>query len=145
MPINNDNVAYKYGTQSQFDALGTKDGSTFYVTTDSQRMYLGDTEIGHGELVITVTTNAEEETITADKSYAEVTAAVNRNIDIRVKLVVLDVEVMVMQYMGTVNGCHNFLGFRPSPSDDDSRLIDTRLKCYQESGNDVWRIVHQGK
>ena len=38
------NVTYLSGTQTDYDNLAEKDSSTFYITTDTHRIYLGEIE-----------------------------------------------------------------------------------------------------
>lgn len=52
MPTINEMVKFKYGLQANYTSLETKDSNTVYFATDSQRMFVGDTEysrvIQHG-------------------------------------------------------------------------------------------------
>lgn len=43
MPSTNSQILFKYGLQSAFDAL-TKDSNTIYFVTDTNRIYVGDSE-----------------------------------------------------------------------------------------------------
>lgn len=44
MPAINNVIQFKYGLQSGYDALQTKDLNTIYFTTDEQRLFVGETE-----------------------------------------------------------------------------------------------------
>ena len=48
MPNNNSNIIYKYGTQSAYDALQTKNDNTIYFITDTHKIYVGSTEYSGG-------------------------------------------------------------------------------------------------
>ena len=52
MPSKDQMVQFKYGIQSNYDKIASKDLNTVYFTTDSQRLFVGDTEytrpIQHG-------------------------------------------------------------------------------------------------
>ena len=52
MPTTNQMIQFRYGLQSKYDALGTKDVNTVYFTTDAQRLFVGDVEysrpVSHG-------------------------------------------------------------------------------------------------
>lgn len=52
MPIKDQMIQFKYGSQSSYDKIVTKDLNTVYFTTDSQRLFVGETEytrpIQHG-------------------------------------------------------------------------------------------------
>lgn len=52
MPTKDQMIQFKYGIQSNYDKITTKDLNTVYFTTDSQRLFVGDTEytrpIQHG-------------------------------------------------------------------------------------------------
>lgn len=52
MPTKDSMIQFKYGIQSNYDKITTKDLNTVYFTTDSQRLFVGDTEytrpIQHG-------------------------------------------------------------------------------------------------
>lgn len=48
MPTSNQNVIYKYGTQSAYDALTQKDDNTIYFITDTHRIYVGSSEYSGG-------------------------------------------------------------------------------------------------
>lgn len=52
MPTKDQMIQFKYGLQTNYDKIGTKDLNTVYFTTDSQRLFVGDTEytrpIQHG-------------------------------------------------------------------------------------------------
>ena len=52
MPTKDQMIQFKYGFQSNYDKIVTKDLNTVYFTTDSQRLFVGDTEytrpIQHG-------------------------------------------------------------------------------------------------
>lgn len=56
MPSKNSIIQFKFGLQTNFDAL-TKDANTIYFTTDEQRFYVGDVEysrpVGHGSALPT--------------------------------------------------------------------------------------------
>lgn len=41
MPIANNKVNFQYGTQSDYNNLKRKDQNTFYVTTDTNKVYIG--------------------------------------------------------------------------------------------------------
>lgn len=41
MPNQGKNVSFQYGTQNNYDNLTTKDSNTFYITSDTKRIYLG--------------------------------------------------------------------------------------------------------
>ena len=45
MPASNKIIQFKYGLQTNFDKLATKDVNTIYFTTDEQRLFVGDTEV----------------------------------------------------------------------------------------------------
>lgn len=42
MPNQGKNVSFQYGTQNEYDNLTTKDSNTFYITSDTKRLYLGE-------------------------------------------------------------------------------------------------------
>lgn len=42
MPNQGKNVSFQYGTQNNYDNLTTKDSNTFYITSDTKRIYLGE-------------------------------------------------------------------------------------------------------
>lgn len=44
----NNLVSFKRGTEAQYQALTTKDADTFYLISDSRKIYLGDTPYGGG-------------------------------------------------------------------------------------------------
>ena len=52
MPTKDQMIQFKYGIQSNYDKIASKDLNTVYFTTDSQRLFVGDTEytrpIQHG-------------------------------------------------------------------------------------------------
>lgn len=57
MPTTNQMIQFRYGLQSKYDALGTKDVNTVYFTTDAQRLFVGDVEysrpVSHGTVLPT--------------------------------------------------------------------------------------------
>jgi len=57
MPNTNSVIQFKYGLQTNFDAIAAKDANTVYFTTDEQRMFVGDVEytrpVGHGDTLPT--------------------------------------------------------------------------------------------
>ena len=52
MPTANERILFKAGLQAAFDALGSKDVNTIYFLTDTQRIFVGETEytrpVNHG-------------------------------------------------------------------------------------------------
>ena len=55
MPSENQVIQFKYGLQTNYDLITTKDLNTLYFTTDSQRLFVGETEytrpVQHGSSV----------------------------------------------------------------------------------------------
>lgn len=45
MPVLNQDIQFKFGLQSAYEGIETKDVNTIYVTTDKQRLYIGETEV----------------------------------------------------------------------------------------------------
>ena len=44
MPSANQNIAFAYGTDAGYQGIGSKNANTVYFTTDTQRLFVGDTE-----------------------------------------------------------------------------------------------------
>lgn len=42
MPQENSQIVFRYGTQSQYNNLTTKDINTIYIVTDTHKIYIGD-------------------------------------------------------------------------------------------------------
>ena len=42
MPNQGKNVSFQYGSQEDYDNLNTKDVNTFYITSDTKKIYLGE-------------------------------------------------------------------------------------------------------
>ncbi len=46
MPQENSQIVFRYGTQSQYDNLVTKNINTIYIITDTHKIYIGDSLYG---------------------------------------------------------------------------------------------------
>ena len=53
----NTKLFFKYGTQAKYTALNAKDAGTFYVTSDTHRLYLGSDLLSQAVLVVATTKN----------------------------------------------------------------------------------------
>lgn len=73
MPAINEMVKFKYGLQANYNSLETKDSNTIYFATDSQRMFIGDTE--YSRVVLHNTTLPEKLTPPNSLFYHEIEKA----------------------------------------------------------------------
>lgn len=124
-------------------------GSVVSFTYDGTNWIQGSGDSSSGGDVMTVELTVDDETyvITADKTYAEITAAISAGKVVRASISDFD---MYLEYQGSGidDGALNFLGFIPEGERSTSPVLDTNtsigqifVTCTSSNNVDSWKIV----